>query len=310
MLSEHDEESCFGEVVEYELDGTPCREEQVGPTEARKKEAPASGPATDEALHAYISEISKIPLLTKEEEIELGRRVQKGDEAAAERMIRSNLRLVVAMAHRCSNNGMPLIDLIQEGNQGLMRAVRKFDPEKGFRFSTYATWWIRQAMNRGITNQSRTIRLPAYMAERVGRFEKNRLSGEATAPNPPPTPRLLAALASTRAPLSIDRTIGEGESSRTLGETLWNTDVQDPVDQAARSTLGSELDRVISGLPERERLVLKLRFGLTAQGALTLEDVGSRIGVTRERVRQIERQALNRLKAACQKLGMADYLRD
>ena len=275
-------------------------------------------PATDESLAAYLREISRIPLLTPEQEVELGRRVRKGDEEAAAAMTRANLRLVVSVAHRYAGSGVPLTDLIQEGNQGLMRAVRKFEPERGNRFSTYATWWIRQAINRGIANQSRVIRLPAYMAERVARVQRTAAEHHDPATDPArlgdqldlTRAQVEAALAHARLPLSFDVPAALPGSSRTLAEVVTDEGAPDPADRAARHTLRAQLDECLAGLPERERNVLRMRFGLTDGVVHTLEEVGHTIGVTRERVRQIELRALQRLKSPARKAGLEAFLRE
>ena len=275
-------------------------------------------PSADESLGAYLREISKIPLLTAVEEVELGLRVQRGDEEAAAAMTRANLRLVVSVAHRYSGSGVPLTDLIQEGNQGLMRAVRKFEPARGNRFSTYATWWIRQAINRGIANQSRVIRLPAYMSERVARVQRTARERHEPATDPVQLSSLLeltptqvqAALAHARVPLSFDVSATQPGTGRSLAETVTDNHAPDPADRAARLTLRAELDACLASLPPRECDVLRMRFGLSDGVILTLEQVGTRIGVTRERVRQIELRALERLKSSARKAGLDDYLRE
>ena len=275
-------------------------------------------PSTDESLGAYLREISKIPLLSAADEIELGTRVRRGDDEAALAMVRANLRLVVSVANRYSGSGVPLTDLIQEGNQGLMRAVRKFEPERGNRFSTYATWWIRQAINRGIANQARVIRLPAYMAERVARVQ--RTAAERHEPEADTKAlsdqlalsqsQIQAALAHARAPLSFDVSAAQPGTGRTLAETVTDDGATDPALQAARHTLKAQLDECLDELPDREREVLRMRFGLEDGVILTLEQVGTRIGVTRERVRQIELRALERLKSPARRAGLDDYLRE
>jgi RNA polymerase primary sigma factor len=285
---------------------------EVALTQKNKDDVPAS----DESLAAYLREIARIALLTPEQEIELGRRVRQGDEDAAAAMTRANLRLVVSVAHRYAGSGVPLTDLIQEGNQGLMRAVRKFEPERGNRFSTYATWWIRQAINRGIANQSRVIRLPAYMAERVARVQRTAAEHHVPATDTGALGQQLdltrsqveAALAHARLPLSFDVPAAMPGSSRTLAEVITDEGASDPADRAARHTLRAQLDACLADLPDREREVLRMRFGLSDGVVLTLEEVGHRIGVTRERVRQIELRALQRLKSPARKAGLDAFL--
>ena len=242
----------------------------------------------DDGFSAYLAEVGRIPLLTPEEEQHLARRVEKNDPDAAARMTRANLRLVVSIARRYRGHGLSLADLVQEGNQGLMHAVRKFDPDRGFRFSTYATWWIRQAILRGIANSARTIRIPVYLTEKLG--------------------AALAKIDAMLPPLSIDAKPNDDPSSRSLIEAVANAAAPDPADQATSAVLAQQLDSCMRVLSPRERAVLRLRFGLGARSAMTLEQVGKLMGVTRERVRQIESRALERLRGPCRERGLKDYL--
>jgi RNA polymerase primary sigma factor len=242
----------------------------------------------DDGFAAYLSEVGRIPLLSLEEEQQLARRVEKHDEEAAARMTRANLRLVVSIARRYRGNGLSLADLVQEGNQGLMHAVRKFDPDRGFRFSTYATWWIRQAIMRGIANTGRTIRIPVYLTEKNSDRAK------------------LDALRST--PLSIDMKMGHSASSRELIEAVANAAAADPAEEASATVLAHQLDMCMRVLDVRERTILRMRFGLGSGSAMTLEQVGKRLGITRERVRQLEARALERLRGPCRQRGLRDYL--
>jgi RNA polymerase primary sigma factor len=274
-------------------------------------EAPGAGytnaalaDATSDALQLFLREASKWPLLTAEEEIALAKRVEAGDEAAKERMVNSNLRLVVSIARRYRNRDIALLDLIQEGVLGLIRAVEKFDWRKGFKFSTYATWWIRQAVSRAIANQARTIRLPVHVVDeitRVNRVERELRATGATDPTDEEVavkarvaPERIAELRELdRSMTSLDRPVGDDRDT-TLGDLLPERDVEEPWQSLDVSLRNEALGRALADLPERDRRVLEMRFGLGTDSR-TLEDIGRELGVSRERVRQIERQALQRL---------------
>ncbi|MEX2147381.1 MAG: sigma-70 family RNA polymerase sigma factor [Candidatus Rokuibacteriota bacterium] len=268
-------------------------------------------------LGVYLRDISRIPLLGREEEAELARRVRQGDEAAKARMVESNLRLVVQIARRYRNRGLPLLDLIEEGNLGLLHAVDKFDPDRGTRFSTYATWWIRQAVTRALANQARIIRLPVHVEALLGRYvrEQQRLT---QALGRPPTPEELAsALKSTVAeieeleeirqqPVSLDAPVAEGESTTTLGDLIADRAADPAETLSALLRRRADLVSVLDDLAANERTVLRHRFGLEGEAPQTLEAIGARLGLSRERVRQIEGAGLRKLRALLAARGVHD----
>ena len=253
-----------------------------------------------ELLTNYLREIGHTPLLTQEQEIELARRVQHGDKAAADALAQANLRLVVSVARRYANRGLPMEDLIAEGNMGLLRAVQKFDWRHGYRFSTYAIWWIRQAVSRAIADKARTIRIPLHVGEELARYSRA-MSQASDDPAPQPLSRgkraaLEAALAAAQPPLSLSMAVGE-EGDDQLVDFLPDESAEIPEDGAIRRLRAAETQRVMSDvLDEREREVIALRYGLGGGSPETLEVVGRRLGVTREYARQIEARALNKLR--------------
>src|SRR2546429_2355088 len=261
--------------------------------------------ATTDALQLFLNEAAKWPLLTAEEEVELAKRIERGDQAAKERMINSNLRLVVSIAKRYQGHDLHLLDLIQEGIIGLIRAVEKFDWRRGFKFSTYATWWIRQAVQRGVANKSRTIRIPVHIVEReqkLARAERQLLTELGRAPTDEeiakrarlPLKQLREVRQAARAVTSLDRPIG-GENEGALGD-LFASEQAPPEEEIGVSLEQDVLRRAVAQLPERERDVLKLRYGLNGdRDPASLEAVGRELGITRERVRQIEAKALEQL---------------
>jgi RNA polymerase primary sigma factor len=266
---------------------------------------PADGGASD-SLQLFLNEIGRYPLLTAAEEVALAKRIERGDLAAKEHMVNANLRLVVSLAKRYRGHGVPLLDLIQDGIIGLNRAVEKFDHRKGFKFSTYATWWIRQACQRAIANQSATIRIPVHVQERRQKLRRTRQRLE-TAHGRAPTVEELAAAAELKlshtqealdaveASVSLNQRVGDGDAE--LGELFADTAADDPIDLVAGSLELDSLREALDELDERERRVLELRFGLgAAEEARSLEQIGRTLGLTRERVRQIEIHALERLK--------------
>jgi RNA polymerase primary sigma factor len=259
---------------------------------------------TTDSLQLFLNEAGRYPLLTAAEEVELAKLVERGDQAAKDRMVNSNLRLVVSIAKRYQGHGLSLLDLIQEGVIGLIRAVEKFDWRRGYKFSTYATWWIRQAVQRGVANKSRTIRIPVHIAEReqrIGRAEREL----AAKLGRPPTDEEVAATAklslkhlrevrnAARAVTSLDKPLGE-DNDASIGDLVPND--QKPIDEEVHVSLAEEtLHRALGRLPEREATILRLRYGLGDEEPKSLEEIGRRLGLTRERVRQIESQALERL---------------
>lgn len=267
---------------------------------------PRIRPAASDAVGAYLKEIGRIPLLTREQEVALARRAEAGDQDARRRLIEANLRLVVSVAKRHMGRGLDLLDLVQEGNRGLIRAVEKFDWRRGFKFSTYATWWIRQAITRAIAEQARTIRVPVHVSEKYGKIRaaSRRLVQErGRDPMPEDLARLTqmpadevgAILRAMQDPVSLDAPVGEaGESA--LRELLEDTSIPSPDDAAAATLLKGQISAALDSLTPRERRVLTLRFGLGGRRPHTLLEVGREFGLTRERIRQIERNALRKLR--------------
>lgn len=276
------------------------------------------GIAIDDPVKIYLKEIGRVPLLTAEEEIELAERMAKGDVKAKKRLAEANLRLVVSIAKRYVGRGMQFLDLIQEGNLGLIKAVEKFDHTKGFKFSTYATWWIRQAITRAIADQARTIRIPVHMVEtinkliRVSRQLLQELGREPTDDElakeiQMPVEKVRETRKIAQEPVSLETPIGEEEDSH-LGDFIPDEDIPAPADAAAFSLLKDQLNEVLNTLTDREKEVLKLRFGLKDGKARTLEEVGSQFEVTRERIRQIEAKALRKLRHPSRSKKLKDYL--
>lgn len=276
------------------------------------------GVSIEDPVRMYLKEIGKVSLLTADEEIELAQRMEKGDENAKKRLAEANLRLVVSIAKRYVGRGMLFLDLIQEGNLGLIKAVEKFDYRKGYKFSTYATWWIRQAITRGIADTGRTIRVPVHMVEtinktlRMTRTLLQELGREPTAEEVAerlnvPVGRVREVLKISRDPVSLDTPIGEEDDSH-LGDFIEDDSALSPADSAAFSMLREELGTALESLTDRERQVVKLRFGLEDGRARTLEEVGKEFNVTRERIRQIEAKALRKLRHPSRSKRLKDFL--
>lgn len=259
-----------------------------------------------ESLNIYLRQISTVPLLTVEEEIQLAAKISKGDAKARETMITANLRLVVKIAKEYSNIGLSLLDLINEGNIGLMKAVERFDPTKGGKLSTYASWWIKQSIKRALANQSKTIRLPVHMVDRVTQIRRCSLQlaeklgrepsdDELAAEMNLPVARITLLKSVSRKPASLDSPLGD-EDGATLGEIVPDEKSSNPYETLQSKTLVGDVNRVLSQLEPREADIIRLRFGLEGLDPLTLEEVGEKIGVTRERVRQLQEQALRQLR--------------
>ena len=276
------------------------------------------GVGTDDPVRMYLKEIGKVPLLTPEEETRLALLIEQGDEEAKKRLAESNLRLVVSIAKRYSGRGMQLLDLIQEGNLGLINAVDKFDHQKGFKFSTYATWWIRQAITRAIADQARTIRIPVHMVETINRVTKaSRQLLQELGREPSSEEVALAVGLSvdrvqeirkiSQEPVSLESPVGEEEDSH-LGDFIRDDNVPVPAEAAAFALLREQLGEVMDTLTSRERKVLSLRFGLEDGRARTLEEVGKEFEVTRERIRQIEAKALRKLRHPSRSRKLKDFL--
>ena len=276
------------------------------------------GIAVDDPVRMYLKEIGKVPLLSADEEIELAQRMEQGDEEAKKRLCEANLRLVVSIAKRYVGRGMLFLDLIQEGNLGLIKAVDKFDYRKGYKFSTYATWWIRQAITRSIADQARTIRTPVHMVETINkliRVSRQLLQTYGREPSPEEiavemglsVEKVREIQKIAQEPVSLETPIGEEEDSH-LGDFIPDDDVPAPAEAAAFSMLKDQLVEVLDTLTEREQKVLKLRFGLEDGRARTLEEVGKEFDVTRERIRQIEAKALRKLRHPSRSKKLKDYL--
>lgn len=276
------------------------------------------GIAVDDPVRMYLKEIGKVPLLTAQEEIELAKKMEAGDEEAKRKLCEANLRLVVSIAKKYVGRGMLFLDLIQEGNLGLIKAVDKFDWKKGYKFSTYATWWIRQAITRSIADQARTIRIPVHMVETINKLirvsrqliqEKGReaMPEEIAQEMGISEEKVREILKIAQEPVSLETPIGEEEDSH-LGDFIPDDDVPAPAEAAAFSMLKEQLVEVLDTLTEREQKVLKLRFGLEDGRARTLEEVGKRFDVTRERIRQIEAKALRKLRHPSRSKKLKDYL--
>ena len=272
----------------------------------------------EDPVRMYLKEIGKVPLLTPEEEIDLAKRMEMGDESAKKRLAEANLRLVVSIAKRYVGRGMQFLDLIQEGNLGLIKAVEKYDYSKGFKFSTYATWWIRQAITRSIADQARTIRIPVHMVETINRLirtSRQLLQELGREPLPEelakkldmPVDRVREIMKISQDPVSLETPIGEEEDSH-LGDFIQDEHVQIPVDAATYTLLHEQLMEVLDTLTDREQKVLRLRFGLDDGRPRTLEEVGREFNVTRERIRQIEAKALRKLRHPSRSRKLKDYL--
>lgn len=309
-IQENDEILMSGEDEEDELDEEDEDEDEEDDEEEDSEETSSQveRKKSFDSMKAYLQEIGAVDRLSPEEEIEIGRRAAQGDPEAKEIMINANLRLVVAMARKFLNRGLSYQDLIQEGNIGLMRAVEKFDPDKGFRFSTYATWWIRQSLTRAIADQSRDIRIPVHTTEQIYKIKKiqRELFQEF---NREPTPEEIAEkipgmdaakvtdlLSVSQDTISLESPTGDEEDS-TLGDFIKDDSIKGPEDVFKSEALKDQIDKVLKELPEREEAIVRMRFGLDGTGTVkTLDEVGKIYGITKERVRQIENKAMRRLK--------------
>ena len=309
------------EIVE-DLEDIKIDDIELGIVENKDEDgsAPAAeqSMAIDDPVKVYLKEIGRVPLLTSEEEVELAIRISDGDVTAKQRLSEANLRLVVSIAKRYLGRGMQFLDLIQEGNLGLIKAVEKFDYTKGFKFSTYATWWIRQAITRAIADQARTIRIPVHMVETINKVKKVQsqlLHQNGHEPSPDeiaeeidmPVDKVREIMRVAQEPVSLETPIGEEEDSH-LGDFISDNDAPAPADAASHTMLREQLSDVLSTLTPREAKVLKLRFGLEDGRSRTLEEVGKEFNVTRERIRQIEAKALRKLRHPSRSRKLKDYL--
>ena len=330
LLEENGVEIDVGDVLEIlgpaPLDDAPTESELenleaeplANASEPLEEALPADGAKLDDPVRMYLKEIGKIPLLTPEQELEIAQRMHEGDESARQAMTEANLRLVVSIAKRYVGRGMQLLDLIQEGNLGLLKAVEKFDYTKGYKFSTYATWWIRQSITRAIADQARTIRIPVHMVETIDRvirtahamvqsLGREPTAEEIAAEMHMELPKVEEILKIAQEPVSLETPIGEEEDSH-LGDFIQDEEASQPAEAASYTLLREQLEEVLTTLTPREEQVLRMRFGLTDGKAHTLEEVGKQFDVTRERIRQIESKALRKLRHPSRSKKLRDFL--
>ncbi len=321
-------ESLYAELadadIEIQAEAEPDPEEISGEWEAEEEETVVEDTTyiddiADDSVRLYLREIGKIPLLTPEEELALAKRVKTGEKKAKDQMAEANMRLVVSIAKRYVGRGLDLLDLIQEGNTGLLRAVEKFDPDRGFKFSTYATWWIRQAITRAIADQARTIRIPVHMVETINKLlrTQRRLTQEL---NREPTNEEIAAAMEMDVDKvehimkikqdisSLDASVRDDEEDSVLGDFIEDEDAKSPTESASEQLLKEQVKQILGTLTEREQKILKLRFGLEDGKSHTLEEVGQEFSVTRERIRQIEAKALAKLRKHKDTRRLHEYL--
>ena len=306
-----------GGPTSRQLSSESVKEPEVEMTE--DETALSSNVKINDSVRMYLKEIGRVPLLSADEEVNLALRIQQGDQEAKQELAEANLRLVVSIAKRYVGRGMQFLDLIQEGNMGLMKAVEKFDHTKGFKFSTYATWWIRQAITRAIADQARTIRIPVHMVETINklvRIQRQLLQDLGREPTPEeigaemdlPTEKVREILKIAQEPVSLETPIGEEDDSH-LGDFIEDDNATSPAEHTAYALLKEQLDEVLEQLTDREENVLRLRFGLDKNGEIrTLEQVGQVFGVTRERIRQIEAKALRKLRHPSRSKQLKDFL--
>ena len=304
------------ELVEGEQHKHPPHEQPALAEEEKGPKLDLSVEPSLDSLRLYLREIGKVPLLTADQEVYLAKRIERGDMSAKTHMIEANLRLVVSIAKSYLGRGLSFLDLIQEGSLGLIRAVEKFDYRKGYKFSTYATWWIRQAVTRAIADKARTIRIPVHMVEKLNKvvhIERQLVQRLGREPQPEEiaielemtTEEVREILRMAQLPVSLEKPIGEEEESE-LGDFVQDEQAESPFDTASVQLRREDIQRALDSLPERERKVIELRFGLTGAQPCTLEEVGRAFGVTRERIRQIENNTLKRLETLPEAQGLRD----
>ena len=310
-----DNEELEDELIEEEPD-----EETLAEEEEETEDIDLSVPeyiSLEDPVRMYLKEIGKIPLISAEEEVELAKRIEQGDEEAKNKLAEANLRLVVSIAKVYVGRGMSFLDLIQEGNLGLMKAVEKFDYTKGYKFSTYATWWIKQAITRAIADQARTIRIPVHMVETINklkRVSRQLLQDNGREPTPDeiaekmdiPTERVREIMRISQEPVSLETPVGEEEDSH-LGDFIQDDQMAAPDDVVALNLLREDIEKILGNLSDREQEVIRLRFGLDGGRPHTLEEVGQKMGVTRERIRQIEAKAIRRIRSPWKSVALKGY---
>jgi RNA polymerase primary sigma factor len=310
-LIDHSIELVAGERYKH-----PPHEQFAPPEEEKMPKLDLTVEPSLDSLRLYLREIGKVPLLTADQEVYLAKRIERGDMAAKTQMIEANLRLVVSIAKSYLGRGLSFLDLIQEGSLGLIRAVEKFDYRKGYKFSTYATWWIRQAVTRAIADKARTIRIPVHMVEKLNKvvhIERQLVQRLGREPRPDEiagelemtTEEVREILRMAQLPVSLEKPIGEEEESE-LGDFVQDEQAESPFDSASLSLRREDIERALGSLPERERKVIELRFGLKGEQPCTLEEVGRAFGVTRERIRQIENNTLKKLESLPEAQGLKD----
>ena len=304
-----------------EAGGDPFEQfDEGGVVSAGVPVAPPEG-GTEDAVRLYLHNIGRVALLTREDEVRLAKRVEQNDMGAKSALIEANLRLVVSVAKKYQGKGLTLLDLIQEGNMGLIRAVEKFDWRRGFKFSTYATWWIRQSMTRALADQSRTIRIPVHMVERLNKVSRARreLSQELERDPTPeeigakvemPAEKVEELLKMGQDPVSLQAPVGAGEDTAEFGDFIPDDAEDRPEELVSKRRRDDDVQALLRDLPQRERRVIELRFGLDPEGPMTLEDIGRKVGLTRERVRQIEVKTLHMLKASGQAAALEGTTED
>ncbi|MCD7823265.1 MAG: RNA polymerase sigma factor RpoD [Oscillospiraceae bacterium] len=309
----------FSEIdIDMELEDMPDDSDVPDVNEDDYDISLAEGIAIDDPVKIYLKEIGRVPLLTSEEEIELAQKIQQGDKEAKKRLAEANLRLVVSIAKRYGGRGMSFLDLIQEGNLGLIKAVEKFDYTKGFKFSTYATWWIRQSITRAIADQARTIRIPVHMVETITKVKKasstllhqngrDPTAEEIAEELDMPVDKVREIMRIAQDPVSLETPIGEEEDSH-LGDFIPDDNAPEPTEAASQVLLKEQINQVLGTLTEREEKVLRLRFGLEDGRSRTLEEVGQMFNVTRERIRQIEAKALRKLRHPNRSNKVKDFI--